>query len=462
MKRTVLLLIFIQIAVRVSAQAVKPFNQGDRVVFTGNSITDGGHYHSYIWLYYMTRYPNRRIDIFNAGIGGDVAGQIADRLQTDVFSKNPTVVTITFGMNDTGYKLLSGAKADSAYQKAVAIAAQSYSKITQALNQHPQVRKVMIGSPPYDETSKINGLILHGKNAAIQKIIELQQKAAKNYRWDFVDFNRPMVAINLAHQQQDTLFTLQGKDRIHPYNDGHMVMAYLFLKAQGLSGVKVADVIIDADSKSILKQENCQLSNLNIKGSTINVTYQAFALPYPTDTEPRGGGVQLRSQADGLQWVPFTNQFNQEMLTVKGLKAKQRYRVKIDSALIGSWTGHNLDEGINLATIQSTPQYQQALAVMHLNEERWSIERRLREYYWLQYSLLKLKGLYGQNGENIVDSLTTYAHKDFFVGATLNTFKTARFEQVRTAWQREMEVLIDQIYKINKPILHQLTIEPAQ
>jgi hypothetical protein len=37
------------------AQQIKPFKAGDRVAFTGNSITDGGHYHSYVWLYYMTR-----------------------------------------------------------------------------------------------------------------------------------------------------------------------------------------------------------------------------------------------------------------------------------------------------------------------------------------------------------------------------------------------------------------------
>ena len=44
-----------------------------RAVFLGNSITDGGHYHSYIWLYYMTRFPDMPIRVFNGGIGGDTA-----------------------------------------------------------------------------------------------------------------------------------------------------------------------------------------------------------------------------------------------------------------------------------------------------------------------------------------------------------------------------------------------------
>ena len=29
------------------AQTVKPVKEGERAVFLGNSITDGGHYHSY-------------------------------------------------------------------------------------------------------------------------------------------------------------------------------------------------------------------------------------------------------------------------------------------------------------------------------------------------------------------------------------------------------------------------------
>ena len=85
------------------AQTVKPFKEGDRAVFLGNSITDGGRYHSFIWLYYMTRFPNMPIRIFNGGIGGDTAYDMNKRLDGDIFSKNLTVLMVTFGMNDSGY-----------------------------------------------------------------------------------------------------------------------------------------------------------------------------------------------------------------------------------------------------------------------------------------------------------------------------------------------------------------------
>src|SRR3954467_14674962 len=103
-----------------TGQKIAPFHGGDRIAFVGNSITDGGHYHSYIWLYYLTHFPNTQIRIFNAGIGGDIAQQMYERLETDVFEKKPTVVTLTFGMNDTGYQLLTGDRTDSVYRSKVA------------------------------------------------------------------------------------------------------------------------------------------------------------------------------------------------------------------------------------------------------------------------------------------------------------------------------------------------------
>ena len=72
------------------AQTVKPFKEGERAVFLGNSITDGGHYHSYIWLYYMTRFPDMPIRVFNGGIGGDTAYDMNKRLDGDIFVMKPS------------------------------------------------------------------------------------------------------------------------------------------------------------------------------------------------------------------------------------------------------------------------------------------------------------------------------------------------------------------------------------
>lgn len=442
------------------AQTITPFKNGDRVVFVGNSITDGGHYHSYIWLYYMTRFPDMQLRMFNAGIGGDVARQIEERLDSDVFSHDPTVMTLTFGMNDTGYQFLTGSKADSVYAQKTGISYASFQDILKKLAAHPQVRKILIGSSPYDETSKIKARPLTGKNAAIQKIEDFMRDSAVKNGWGFVDFNKPMLEINKRQQQRDSLFTLQGFDRIHPTNDGHMVMAYLFLKAQGLAGKKVAEADINAKSHAI-HTRNCAITNIRNATGGISFDYFARSLPYPLDTIPQGGGKQTKSQADALNLVPFTKEFNQEVLKLHGLTPNKDFELRIDGTYIGKWSGAQLDSGINLALYHSTPQYQQALAVMHLNEERWQIERRLREYYWLQYSVLKPRGLLYNDSESTVDSLQNYAKKDFFVAVTLPTYRNARFKSVREAWQKEIELLTAEIYRINRPKIHHFIITPV-
>jgi len=206
------------------------------------------------------------------------------------------------------------------------------------------------------------------------------------------------------------------------------------------------------------KQGNCKLTGVYINNSNLQFNYFANSLPYPIDTIPSGFGRPQRAQSQALNLIPFTDDYNRELLQIKGLKKTDNYTLKIDNKIIGQWDGSAFEKGINLALLTATPQYQQALAIMHLNEERWEIERRLREYYWIQYSILKPKGLLFNDSEATMDSLQNYAKKDFFVAATIPTYQKARFKSVRDAWQKEMDLLTDQIYLINKPVEHHFEI----
>lgn len=428
----------------------QPFVKGDRVAFVGNSITDGGHYHSFIWLYYMTRFPNARIDVFNCGIGGDVAEQIYRRLDDDVFSHKPTVISLTFGMNDTKYYEYLKPDADEISKQAVQTSFDSYKKIEQKLLALPNAKKVLVASSPYDETVKLSNNYFPKKSLAMLKVADFQKEAAQKNNWSFVDFNRPMTALNIQGQKTDSTFTLCGGDRIHPDNNGHMIMAYIFLKAQGLAGKEVATVSIDASGKKLEKAGNCTVSNLNAGDGKVTFDYLAKALPYPIDTMARGWGAK-HSQAEALTLVPFTEEFNKEMLQVKGLSANANYTLKIDGATVGSWTGSQLAAGVNLAVVKSTPQYQQAETIMILNEERWEIERRLRQYAWMEFSGLYPRGLLFKDNQATVDTLERAAKNDWAIAGNIDNYRKARFPEVREAWKKEMATLVNEIYVLNQP-----------
>jgi len=451
----------VSVLTNVYAQKIAPFHAGDRVAFVGNSITDGGHYHSYIWLYYMTHFPNMRITCFNAGIGGDAIDQIYNRFDDDVFRKNPTVLTLTWGMNDSGYFEWYRPDGQAFMDKRIEGSFKYYGMLEDKLKTRPDIKKIIILGSPYDETTKSNPKNLYPKKSiAFAKIIDFQAAAAKKNGWDVVDFFHPMLAIDQREQAKDSLFSLTPNDRVHPDNDGHLVMAYLFLKAQGLENKPVADISLDASNKRVLKAANCQVSGIAVNADSLAFNYLANSLPYPVDTIPRGWGNR-KKQAEALKLVPFTDDFNREILTVQRLKSGN-YNLLIDGELMGNWSNKQFADGINMAEITATPQYQQAIQIRELNEERWDIERRIRMYIWMEYDFLKGKNMLYKDNNAAMDSVKKYALKDVFVNGNKDNYARARYKSIREAWQKEMNVLTDEIYAINKPQIHRITIVPVK
>lgn len=431
----------------VFSQNISMFQEKDRIVFVGNSITCGGHYHSYIWLYYMTRFPDRRIDIFNEGIGGDVARQIGQRLDK-VFEHRPTVVTLTFGMNDTGYMDFTRPENLETGRKNVETSCREYEAIEKVYRQHPDVRKILIGSSPYDETTRFNPVPFPGKNKLIQDIADFLRERAGSNRWEYVDFNRPMTAIHLREQSSDSTFTLCGGDRVHPTADGHLVMAYLFLKAQGLAGRPVADVEIDAASPAVVRSDNCEISELAVAPDRVSFTYLARSLPYPIDTTryDREG----HTQADALDVIPFMEEMNNEGLTVKGL-SDGYYLLKIGDATIARLTAGELRRGVNLAAYPHTPQNLQAGEIRRLNEQRWFMEREMREYYWMEYNLMRDHGLLWASNEKAVETLLEHRKTNPFINMLKDYWLRFMYKSVREDNEREQRELTDRIYRINRP-----------
>lgn len=455
-KKIVLSLILVCLSFNLFSQSVSRFKDGERVVFMGNSITDGGHYHSFIWLYYMTRFPNMELRIMNAGIGGDTAYDMFKRLDDDVFSKRPTTLITTFGMNDSGYFEYNGDKPKEFGEEKYQACLKNFKLMEKRFLELPATKIVMMGSSPYDEYAKISGnTAFKSKNSVMLRIVEFQKQAAQDNKWEFLDLNHPMTAINQKFQEKDSTFTICGQDRIHPDNDGHMVMAYLFLKEQGFVGDKVADVEINAAKNTVVKSANCVVSDLKKNANKYTFDYLANSLPYPLDTVARGWNSK-RSQADAIKYVPFMDEMNQEILKVTGLKGN--YKLMIDECEIGTWTADDLALGINLAKQTRTPQYQQALAIMHLNEIRWEIERNFRDYAWIQFGFFQPRGLLFANNRQALDVLDKEVGKNGWLKMQRDNYARMMHQAVREVKEQQMNEIITQIYEINKPLKRKITL----
>lgn len=456
-KRITTFFIVLGVTLGLYAQPVSQFQEGERVVFLGNSITDGGRYHSFIWLYYMTRFPNQNLRIMNAGIGGDIALNMYKRLDGDVFSKNPTVLVVTFGMNDSGYFEYNWDESEKFAEEKYQETHGNFKQLEERLKGLSGSKIVMMGGSPYDETAVIDdNTAFRGKNDVMQRIVALQKKSAEKNNWEFLDLNGPMTEINRKFQANDPGFTICGPDRVHPESDGHMVMAYLFLKEQGLDGKAVADFEVNASGKSVVRSENCEISNVRGNKGNLSFDYLAYSLPYPLDTIPRGWNAK-KSQAEAIKHVPFMEEMNSETLKVSGLD-KGDYKMFIDGEEIGTWSSDDLNKGVNLAAETKTPQYQQALSIMHLNELRWEIERNFRDYAWIQFNFFLEKGLLFANNRASLDAVDQEAENNPWLRMQRENYARMMHQPYRETREAEMNTIISTIYEINQPVKRKIAL----
>ena len=89
---------------RADEPSVK-LKKGDRVVFLGDSITQGGDSHDkgYVRLIRKAlteKHADLGIEVIGAGISGNKVPDLQRRLEKDVLARKPTIVVIYIGIND--------------------------------------------------------------------------------------------------------------------------------------------------------------------------------------------------------------------------------------------------------------------------------------------------------------------------------------------------------------------------
>jgi lysophospholipase L1-like esterase len=355
------------------------FRDGETVCFLGDSITHGRQFHRMIYSYYLTRFPDRKIRFVNAGISGDSAGGALGRLEEDVLSKSPTSVVIMLGMNDVG----RGNYVSDPTEKQVAAQTASLERYESNMNalvgrirKESDARIILLTPTPFDQTC-VNDLNNNqpGCNDGLARAAEMGRKLSAKYSTELIDLHGPMTAFNQERQKTDPAYTLIGSDRVHPGLPGNLMMAWLFLKAQE-AGPMVSEVEIDAGTGKVNQAENASVTGLQAKEGGWKFVVQENALPWPIDDQAR----------EILDFLPIEKDLNEEILRVKGLE-KGTHALKIDGKEVARHTDSEWAEGINLASLLSTPQAEQASRVAATNEKRRATEVRLRGYAAVRWFL---------------------------------------------------------------------------
>ncbi len=343
--------------VRADAQAAAQgkfyLHDGDRVVFYGDSITDQRLYTTFIESYVVTRFPHLDVRFIHSGWGGDRVsggggGPIDLRLTRDVIAYSPTVMTIMLGMNDAGYRPY-----DEALFKTYA---DGYRHILETVHTAlPGIRMTLIQPSPYDDVTR-PPMFEGGYNSVLIRYGAFVKQLAEEDHCAVVDMNAPVVAmLEKAKAADAKLAERIIPDRIHPGPGGHLVMAEALLLGWNAPAL-VSAVEIDAGAKRVARADNIDVSDLG-SGTSLTWTQADRALPMPLNPKDSLVALVLKSSN-------FVEALDQETLKVSGLTAA-RYELKIDGAPVGTFTRQELQQGINLATLD-TPMLGQANAVHEL------------------------------------------------------------------------------------------------
>ncbi|MFN8005517.1 MAG: GDSL-type esterase/lipase family protein [Terriglobia bacterium] len=216
MKRVLLLGLMVLMAASSLSADVR-LRAGERIVTLGDSITQAGGYQAFMQKVFDRFYPELKIQIINAGIGGHKSPDMAARLRHDVIDQNPTVVTISCGVNDVWHGF---------YQPPRGVELDKY---TELMTQMVRELKAATTAQIYLLTPTVIHENLFGpENLKLAGYCEAVRKIAIAEKVQLVDLNSLFSLVIRSTQ-------IGGAPDFHPTSDGvHMKLAGDFLMAAGI------------------------------------------------------------------------------------------------------------------------------------------------------------------------------------------------------------------------------------
>lgn len=306
-----------------AAMAEPILKSGDRMVFLGDSITDLRIYTRYVMNYFALHHPGEEITFRNAGWGGDTAPRGLARLQRDVLSLKPTVVSICLGMNDAEYKAFDQPTYDNYIKNMKSI----ISELKKA-----GVKVVLLTPGCVDEDG---GERFKGYNNTLERFANGIKELAVKENLPVYDIHSLMLEFQTKAKKDDPHFTTIP-DGVHPYGPGQMLMAYGLIKVLG-GGDETSALKIDAE-KQLSWRKTCEVTNLKIAENAITFTRTDNALPAFLDQD-----AELTQK-----YVPIQSELDDYHFSVTGLKAGN-WKLTVQGQEVGTFSADALANGVNLA-----------------------------------------------------------------------------------------------------------------
>ncbi|MCA9036048.1 MAG: SGNH/GDSL hydrolase family protein, partial [Planctomycetaceae bacterium] len=328
---------------------------GDTLVFLGDSITHQRLYTQYVEDFFYTRFPHRRIRFHNAGIGGARAWDALQRVSRDVLDYKPRYVTVLLGMNDGSYQPFN-TDIFNTYQSDML---ELISKLREGGAIPVLMSPTMFDARTGRLKNRWDEAMLSQYNAVLAYYGKWLQHQAIEQGFSFVDMFGLLNKLTMEQRKVDGNFTLI-RDAIHPDAPGQLVMAYAMIEdlglRKGLSSIRVMNL---PNGKLRVAGTGGKASNAVATDAGVEFDWLADGLPWVVPAE-----AQL-----GADLTKLGHRASREALIVPLLPAGN-YELSIDGTVVGQYSQAQLAGGIELQGNSKTPQYQQAMNVAMLNKTR--------------------------------------------------------------------------------------------
>jgi len=417
------------------------FQDGDTVVFLGDSITSQCLYTQYFEDFCYTRFPKAHLHFHNAGTIGDRAGDTLARWDADVAVFKPQCVSVLFGMNDGNFTDWQE-PAFEIFQKDISTLLERIAAVGAA--------PVLLTPTMFDSLpNRLNDRMQEPRDKAYNEVLKTYgawiKEESKRRKSAAADVFAPLDAATADRRRTEADWTMIP-DTMHPNPTGHVLIAAAVIN-DIVFCPPVSEILIAKKGDQWMGTVgNGELSELTTAGSAIAFTFTAQSLPWVLPPETDEGRKLIASAFK----KPL--QLSSEKLAVRGL-APGKYELKIDRESVGQWTDAELAAGINLGENPKTPQYQQALKVALLNKDRNAKgEHPLR----IEWARLKAERhvLKAAEDANESPARLEQARKSF--ERFLEPNQKAITEYVATSRQQEEE-----IYKASVPLPRKYELSPV-
>ena len=332
MKKLSLFVVSLALSYQATANAEKPLvRSGDMVAVIGDSITEQKRYSVFIEDYLLMCQPADKLRVAQFGWGGETAAGFAKRMKNDTLRFKPTLITTCFGMNDGGYGPLIKERAELYRHSQQQIVDEAKAA---------GVRTIIVGSPGCVDADKFrNPEQAAIYNKTLGELRDIAHEVAQSNGVAFADVYTPMIdTMTKAKAKYGTTYHLAGPDGVHPDSNGHLVMAYAFLKALGCDG-EIGKIHVDLGSNQATATNGHKvLSCANGKVELESSRYPFCFYGDPTTTGATSGITEF---------LPFNDELNRFTLTVENAPA-DRYKVTWGESS-KEFSKDQLAKGINLA-----------------------------------------------------------------------------------------------------------------